>query len=104
LYEKQWQAEEVRRLFRFIDSLMDLPAALELQFLEIVQEIETEKQMPYVPSIERLARTEAKIEGKIQLLQDLLGLPVMSDAELEAMGTEQLEWLFLELRKRLDSR
>jgi len=108
LYEKQWQAEQVRRLFRFIDWVMDLPAALELQFRESVKKIETEKQMPYVTSIERLARTEGKaegkIEGKIQLLQDLLGLPPTSDSELEAMGAEQLEVLFLELRQRLDSR
>lgn len=104
LYEKQWQAEQVRKLFRFIDWVMDLPQDFELQFRDIVTKIETEKQMPYVTSIERLAKTEGKVEGKIQLLQDLLGLPVTPDAELEVLGAEQLEALLLDLRHRFDSR
>ncbi len=86
LYEKQWQAEQVRRLFRFIDWVMDLPSPLELQFRDTLMQIESEKHMPYVTSIERLAKSEGKIEGKIQLLQDLLGLPVMSD---EARGHDR---------------
>ena len=60
--------------------------------------------MPYVTSIEKLARNEGKVEGKIQLLQDLFGLPVTSDEELERMSVEQMESLLLELRKRLDAR
>ena len=100
LYEKHWKAEEVRSLFRFIDWVMDLPEPLELQFRQTLMQIEAEKGMPYVTSIERLA----KIEGKIQLLQDLLGLPVMPDAELEGMTAEQLEKLFSELRARLETK
>ncbi len=98
------QAEQVRRLFRFIDWVMDLPSPLELQFRNALLEIESEKHMPYVTSIERLAKNEGKIEGKIQLLQDLLGLPVMSDAILEAMSAEQLDSLYTDLRQRLDSK
>lgn len=72
--------------------------------------------MPYVTSIERLAKNEGKaegkiegkiggkIEGKIQLLQDLLGLPVMSDAVLESMTAQQLESLYTDLRQRVESR
>ena len=67
-------------------------------------QIESEKHMPYVTSIERLAKVEGKIEGKIQLLQDLLGLPVMSDSVLEGMTTQQLESLYTDLRQRVDSR
>ena len=108
LYEKQWDADRVRRLFRFIDWVMDLPSPLELQFRDTLKQIESEKQMPYVTSIERLAKhegkVEGKIEGKIQLLQDLLGLPVMSDEELEGIPAEQLETLYTELRQRVDSR
>lgn len=108
LYEKQWQAEQVRSLFRFIDWVMDLPEPLELQFRETLKLIESEKGMPYITSIERLAKLEGKlegkIEGKIQLLQDVLGLPVMADAELEGMTAEHLEKLLLELRDRLEKR
>lgn len=64
----------------------------------------SENGMPYVTSIERLAKLEGKIEGKIQLSQDLLGLPVTPDAELEGMTAEQLEKLLLELRARLEAK
>ncbi len=116
LYEKKWQPDQVRRLFRFIDWVMDLPKAFELQFRHTLKKIEMEKNMPYVTSIERLAKNEGKIEGKtegklegklegkIQLLQDLLGLPIMSDAELESMGAQQMHALLAELRQRFDAR
>jgi len=104
LYEKQWQPEQVRRLFRFIDWVMDLPAAFELEFRDTLKRIEMEKEMPYVTSVERLAKIEGKAEGKIQLLQDLLGLPIMPDVELERMTAQQLEGLLLELRLRLENR
>ncbi len=93
LYEKQWQPDQVRRLFRFIDWVMDLPEAFELEFRDTLKRIEMEKEMPYVTSVERLAKIEGKAEGKIQLLQDLLGLPIMPDVELERMTAQQLEGL-----------
>ena len=79
---------------------------------DTLMQIESEKHMPYLTSIERLAKDEGKIEGKIQgkiegkiqLLQDLLGLPVMSDSLLEGMTTQQLESLYTDLRQRVDSR
>lgn len=72
LYGKQWHAEQVRRLFRFIDWVMDLPQPFELEFRDTLKDIEAENDMPYVTSVERLA----KIEGKIQMLQELLRLPI----------------------------
>jgi predicted transposase YdaD len=63
-----------------------------------------ENQMPYVTSIERLAKLEGKLEGKlggkIQLLQEILGVRVSSDNELEELSVEQLESLFGELRRQ----
>jgi hypothetical protein len=64
--------------------------------------------MVYVTSIERLAREEGRAEGKaqgqIQLLQDLLGIPMTSDTELDQMDAEQLQALLKELRQSFDSR
>ena len=84
--------------------MMDLPEALELQFRNRLKQIEEENGMPYVTSVERLARVEGRAEGKIQLLQELLGLPVMTDADLEQLDASQLEALLTELRKRIDAR
>jgi len=104
LYEKQWPAEQVRSLFRFIDWVMDLPEDFELQFRDALQQIEKKKDMPYVTSIERIAKDEGKAEGKIQLLQELLGLKVMSDEDLEQMSAKQLEELLVSLRQQVDAR
>jgi hypothetical protein len=75
LYERGLGAEEVRQLFRFIDWLMDLPPALEIVFWEEVYRYQEEKRMPYMPSIERIARTE-ELWGAIEL-----GLEVKFGAE-----------------------
>ena len=110
LYEKQWTSQRVRQLFRFIDWVMELPAPLVIQFRDTLKSIESEKNMPYVTSIEQLAKDEGKIEGKIegmimgriQMLQEVLGLPVMATSQLESMTGEQLSALYEELRKRLE--
>lgn len=70
--------------------------------------MESETIVRYVTSTERLARLEARSEnrlrGRIELLQELLKIPTSSDEELEAMSMEQLQALYGELRERFDSR
>jgi hypothetical protein len=63
LYERKWPAERVRQLFRLIDWIMILPSLLEEDFRESVFQYEKEKHMPYVTSIERLAKKEGHEEG-----------------------------------------
>jgi hypothetical protein len=62
LYQRGWTAEDVRQLFRLIDWIMDLPPELQRDFRERIFEWEEEQRMPYVTSIERLAREEARLE------------------------------------------
>jgi hypothetical protein len=63
LYERKWSAEQIRQLFRLIDWIMALPAELEEEFRVAVYDYEKEKHMPYVTSIERLAKEEGFKEG-----------------------------------------
>ena len=62
LYEK-WGRDEVRKLMRIIDWLMQLPKDLDGKFQEDVNKLEQEKQMSYVPTYERVARAEGLAEG-----------------------------------------
>jgi hypothetical protein len=62
LYHRGWTAEHVRQLFRLIDWIMDLPAELQRDFRERVFQWEEEQRMPYVTSIERLAKEEGRWE------------------------------------------
>lgn len=53
-------------LFRFIDWLIDLPAALERELWLTIEEEQEQPGMPYLSSIERMARDEGREEGRQQ--------------------------------------
>jgi flagellar biosynthesis/type III secretory pathway protein FliH len=53
-----------------IDWMMQLPPELENQFREEMTRLAEEKQMPYVTSLERLAREEGREEGRQEGLEE----------------------------------
>ena len=73
LYERGFSPKDVRELFRVIDWLMVLPPPLARAFRQDVDKIQEEKRMPYVTSIERLARAEGMCEGIETALQIRFG-------------------------------
>ncbi len=62
LFERGYDRQDILELFRFIDWLVELPEDMERQFQEELTEITEEKKMPYMTSIERLARKEMLLE------------------------------------------
>ena len=56
-------AEDVRRLFRFIDWMMDLPPELDGQFWQEVYRYEEDKRMPYITSVERIGIEKGLQQG-----------------------------------------
>ncbi len=70
LYDRGWTADDVRQLFRLIDWLMDLPPELQQEFREEIAQFEEERRMPYVTSIERLAKAEGIVEGRLEGRQE----------------------------------
>lgn len=66
LYERGVAGDDVRQLFRVIDWLMELPPQLELEFRMEIDKIESEHNMPYITSVERLARIEGREEGRVE--------------------------------------
>jgi hypothetical protein len=58
LYVRGFSAKDVRELFRLIDWLMVLPPPIEVLFRQDLDSLQKEKGMPYVTSIERVARRE----------------------------------------------
>ncbi len=69
LYERGFSVKDVRELFRVIDWMMELPPALDRVFRQELDKIQEEKRMPYVTSIERLARCEGMCMGIESLLR-----------------------------------
>ena len=73
LYERGFSAKDVRELFRLIDWLMELPPTLARVFRQDLDKIQEERRMPYVTSIERLARGEGLCLGIESLLRVRFG-------------------------------
>jgi hypothetical protein len=111
LYDRGLDGEQVRLLFKFLDSLLDLPRELEKALSLDLAEFERGRMMPYVSSIERIAREEGKAEGKaegraegkaegraegkaeakvetlLRLLTKRLGTPVPAELEAQIRST-----------------
>jgi hypothetical protein len=63
LYDRGLKKEQVRQLFRVLDWMLALPPELEQSFRIELERFEEARRMPYVTSIERLAREEGRQEG-----------------------------------------
>ena len=63
LYSGGWSREDVLELFRVIDWFLELSREMELIVRQEVTRFEEEHIMPYVTSIERMAREEGLEEG-----------------------------------------
>src|SRR5262249_29361644 len=66
LYDRGFSREQVRQLFRVLDWMLALPLELDESFREEVHRFEEERRMPYVTTIERLAKEEGREEGREQ--------------------------------------
>ena len=88
LYDRGLSAEDVRQLFRVIDWMLALPEELEQQFKDEIYRFEEEHRMPYVTSVERLARKEGLEEGLIAGIQE--GIALDLDVRFGAAGKKLL--------------
>ena len=75
LYSRGYVRDDILKLFRFLDYLLRLPDDLASRFRSQLESIEEKLRMPYVTSVERLARQEGYrtgIEQGLQSIRDLL--------------------------------
>jgi hypothetical protein len=68
LFEQGYSRDNVVELFRLVDSMMTLPRELEQEFQSELRQYQEERQMPYITSVERLA----KEEERRQVIENLL--------------------------------
>lgn len=69
LYRRGYGREDILALFRFLDWIMTLPADLDIQFRTDLEQFETEVDMTYVTSVERLAMKEGLEQGREEGLE-----------------------------------
>ncbi|HUY32746.1 MAG TPA: hypothetical protein VMV69_08185 [Pirellulales bacterium] len=73
LYERGLIAEDIRRIFAFVDWIMDLPEPLERLFWEEINAYQKEKRMPFVTIAERVGMEKVLLEGIEALLEVRFG-------------------------------
>jgi hypothetical protein len=100
LYERGYARQDVLELFRFIDWVLALPAGLQARFQTELVQLEGERQMPYITSIERMGiekgRQQGIQQGEVIVLKRLLTrrfgpLPAWAEQRLEQASPQELE-------------
>ncbi len=110
LYARGMDPQGLRQLFRVIDWLMELPLQLEIQFRSQIDNLESEQNMPYITSVERLARKEGREEGReegvlvgqILFAQKMLRCQQSDRAELLALPIVELQQVLAQLTTSLE--
>ncbi|MEK7396573.1 MAG: cytosolic protein [Candidatus Poribacteria bacterium] len=82
LHEIGLKEEDVLKLFRFIDWLIQLPEELENEFWNEIERYEEEKRMPYVTSVERIGIKKGIEQGIEQGIEMGLGQGIKQGIEL----------------------
>ncbi len=84
---------DVVQLFRIIDWMMELPEALGQLFDREVEQIDQERHMPYVTSIERHGEQRDRADMLIRALEGQYRVSVPEDLAARIRGTEDTELL-----------
>jgi hypothetical protein len=74
LYGRGMDSEDVRRLLRFIDWVLELPEPLDQLFRDEITAFQQEKVMPFIDLWERMAIEKALLEGIEPLLDVKFGV------------------------------
>jgi hypothetical protein len=72
LYERGYEKDDILKLFRFIDWVLELPEELKQSFRNALAQFEEEKQMPYITSIEQMGIERGKAEQQREIALNLL--------------------------------
>ena len=66
LFERGYDREQIRNLFRFIEWMMALPQEIQQEFKIEVKRLEEDKKMPFITSFERDGIEQGLKEGSLQ--------------------------------------
>lgn len=70
LHARDWDATLIRQFFLVIDWMMALPPELELKLSRFMTELEEERKMDYISSVERVRTEQAVMLAKQEGLQE----------------------------------
>lgn len=94
LYERGYGRQDVINLFQFIDWIMWLPPAAEQELWAEMAQLEVEKKMQYITSIERIGMQKGALHLLLRVLARRFGeIPDVVQTQLQKVPTEQLDEL-----------
>ncbi len=73
LYERGFKAEDVRKLFRLIDWLMELPPAVDDLFWQDVESYKESRRMPFITTPERMGIKKGQLRSIESILRGKFG-------------------------------
>jgi SOS response regulatory protein OraA/RecX len=93
LYEKGYNGEQVRDLYRFIDWIMVLPEKLDDTFWNELQAFEQEKKMTFITSVERIGMRKGREKERQKIVLSMLkkGVSAEDIAEFIELSIEQVK-------------
>jgi hypothetical protein len=109
LYERNWDKQRIIDLFSVLDWMMQVPPELQRQLWQEIDQLERNRQMPYITSVERIGMErglqQGKLEGEATLLLRLFtkrfGPP--DEAIRNRLGNATLDQLELWADRILDA-
>lgn len=102
LYERGYGRQDILNLFHFIDWLMQLPRDVEQALWQDMIQLEAERKMQYITSLERISiqkgLEQGRQEGALHLLLRVLThrfgeVPAVVQAQLQKLSAEQIDEL-----------
>jgi hypothetical protein len=93
LYEKGYNGDQVRDLYRFIDWIMILPEKLGDTFWNELKAFEQERNMTFVTSVEKIGIKKGREEERQKIVLSMLkkGVSVEDIAEFTELSIEQVK-------------
>ncbi len=69
LYERNWDKQRIIDLFSVIDWMMQVPDELQNQLWQDIEQLERNRTMPYITSVERIGIEKGRQQGMQQGMQ-----------------------------------
>ncbi|NER34124.1 MAG: transposase [Oscillatoria sp. SIO1A7] len=102
LFERGYDREQIRNLFRFIEWMMALPQEIQQQFKIEVKRLEDEKKMPFITSFERDGIQQGTLQTSRNAIRNVLEVrfsTVPDNVMANLNGIEDAAWLEQLLRR-----
>ena len=101
LYEKGYERQDIIKLYRFLDWILELPKDLKQAFHEELAQYEQERPMQYVTDIERMGEARGEARGEVrqrsfilrQLTRRIGIVPENLGDRIQGLSIDQLEIL-----------